>query len=175
MDATRTHRGGDCRRGFCALSVTACLFMLPLAAACDWFGGNPVPTGDGEEDAPDVTPDETDDGTAAESDPAADDPFVPPDGEEEEEADLIEAEDMADAAEDAVDGSEEIPLCSGDEDGDGYGEGETCLGPDCDETSDRCTTVCEDTDYDLVFDCKDSCVDADGDSYGNGTACLGPD
>jgi hypothetical protein len=168
MDVTRMRGGRGCRRGFCPPCLTACLCMLPLAAACDWFGGNPVPTGDGEEDAPDVAPAETDDGTVAESDPAADDPFVPPDGEEEEEADLMEAEDTTDAAED-------LPPCIGDEDGDGYGEGETCLGPDCDETSARCTTICEDADHDLVYDCKDDCMDADGDGYGSGTACLGPD
>jgi ELWxxDGT repeat protein len=50
-----------------------------------------------------------------------------------------------------------------DNDGDGYGEGPDCLGPDCDDAApalhDNCTT----------------CIDLDDDGYGQGELCLGTD
>ncbi|MFC1610632.1 IPT/TIG domain-containing protein [Myxococcota bacterium] len=39
---------------------------------------------------------------------------------------------------------------------------------DCDDASGLCTTLCNDVDLDLLFDCKDDCLDVDGDGLGNG-------
>lgn len=50
-----------------------------------------------------------------------------------------------------------------DRDGDGYGRGSDCLGPDCD-----------DFDETRSDDCS-NCQDFDGDGYGEGIGCLGPD
>lgn len=83
-----------------------------------------------------------------------------------------------------------------DNDGDGYGEGEGCLGSDCDDADARrfegCPTCqdgdgdgygvgeacrgpdCDDTDRDRNTDCRD-CLDADGDGFGIGPDCRGPD
>ncbi|MFT7622583.1 MAG: putative repeat protein (TIGR01451 family), partial [Myxococcota bacterium] len=62
-----------------------------------------------------------------------------------------------------------------DVDGDGYGEGLSCTGPDCDDTAPLCTIDCADTDLDGQADCSEGCVDADGDGYGVGPACIGLD
>lgn len=57
-----------------------------------------------------------------------------------------------------------------DADGDGYFTGCDSYGPekpeDCDDTSMRCTTNCEDIDNDGIYDCKDGCIDIDGDGAG---------
>jgi hypothetical protein len=65
------------------------------------------------------------------------------------------------------------PIKCTDADNDTFGEG--CDAPDCDDTSDRCTTTCADADADTIFDCKDDCIDGDGDRFGLGTGCLGAD
>jgi len=85
-----------------------------------------------------------------------------------------------------------------DGDGDGYGVGAGCLGPDCNDgdsavTVECATGDCVDADGDgygagrgcLGADCDDSdrsrntscrdCLDADGDGYGTGVDCRGPD
>jgi|GEM_PF-786208 len=78
-----------------------------------------------------------------------------------------------------VDGAD-LPDCAVDDcvdnDGDGYGSGTTCAnGPDCDDTTPKCTTDCSDSDSDGIADCKDGCIDRDGDGYGVGPDCAGPD
>lgn len=50
-----------------------------------------------------------------------------------------------------------------DRDGDGFGRGSGCLGPDCDDNNSAVQEQC------------DSCVDADGDGYGEGSGCRGLD
>lgn len=70
---------------------------------------------------------------------------------------------------------EDIPEFCVDNDGDNYGVGQICLGPDCDDTSELCNTSCVDGDNDTVYDCKDNCIDADGDSYGEGQFCVATD
>lgn len=82
-----------------------------------------------------------------------------------------------------VDGAVDGPPVCIDDDGDGYGEN-CAAGPDCDDTSDLCTTECEDADGDAIWDCKDDCIaqssedcfDADGiDEDCNGSAnCADP-
>ncbi len=66
-----------------------------------------------------------------------------------------------------------------DRDGDGYGVGDGCRGPDCDDLVATCTTDCETdrdgADGDGVPDCAEVCADADGDTFGQGPSCLGPD
>ncbi len=62
-----------------------------------------------------------------------------------------------------------------DNDGDGYGVGGSCLGVDCDDNRNQCTTDCTDSDNDLVPDCDDPCIDGDSDGYGVGPGCNGPD
>ena len=91
-----------------------------------------------------------------------------------------------------------------DEDGDGYGVGAACQGPDCDDSNPDCNEGaccpvidCSDEDNDGYGegadcdgpDCDDSnpdchegaccdpidCTDPDNDGYGEGTDCLGPD
>ncbi|MFC1611295.1 right-handed parallel beta-helix repeat-containing protein [Myxococcota bacterium] len=71
-----------------------------------------------------------------------------------------------------------------DADGDGLGNGNlgnAACAPtttDCDDSSDLCTTICEDLDGDTIFDCKDECIDGDGDGHGiDGGAgtCTGTD
>jgi hypothetical protein len=54
--------------------------------------------------------------------------------------------------------------CS-DQDGDGYGIGSSCLGPDCNESDSGCNDGA----------CCADCIDMDGDGYGNGIGCLGGD
>jgi hypothetical protein len=91
-----------------------------------------------------------------------------------------------------------------DADGDGYGVGTDCAGPDCNDADAQCWNVgdaccggtdCTDADGDgygvgvdcAGADCDDNdaqcwmgaccgdCADLDGDGYGNGTDCLGED
>ena len=52
-----------------------------------------------------------------------------------------------------------------DNDGDGYGEGSSCRGQDCNDSNASCHdgTCCLD------------CIDLDGDGYGMGSGCRGPD
>ncbi|MBN2494022.1 MAG: hypothetical protein JXR96_05490, partial [Deltaproteobacteria bacterium] len=54
-----------------------------------------------------------------------------------------------------------------DLDGDGFGDGLACLGPDCDDADPAC----------WQGECcpAEACVDADGDGYGVGADCAGPD
>ncbi|MFH2006197.1 MAG: MopE-related protein [bacterium] len=54
-----------------------------------------------------------------------------------------------------------------DDDGDGYGEGEGCLGTDCRDDDDSCWQVGD--------ACCTDCVDDDGDGYGVGVGCRGTD
>ncbi len=66
-----------------------------------------------------------------------------------------------------------------DRDGDGYGEGPGCLGPDCNDLVATCTTDCETDlsggDGNGIPDCEEVCEDNDNDGYGAGPACLAPD
>ena len=70
-----------------------------------------------------------------------------------------------------------------DEDGDGYGEGKTCAGPDCDDSDPArhpgASEVCGNgTDEDCDgqdLPCRADCTDADKDGYGDGAGCLGTD
>ncbi|PIE17236.1 MAG: hypothetical protein CSA66_06290, partial [Proteobacteria bacterium] len=78
-----------------------------------------------------------------------------------------------------IDGAD-LPDCEVDDcidgDGDGFGTGTTCpFGPDCDDTSARCTSDCSDADDDGIPDCRDGCVDVDGDGYGVGPECIAAD
>jgi len=52
-----------------------------------------------------------------------------------------------------------------DNDGDGYGAGRECLGPDCRDSDAACHTGA----------CCLECIDVDGDGYGNGPGCIGDD
>jgi hypothetical protein len=77
--------------------------------------------------------------------------FSPPDGLEPDEDNGV-----------APDPNNHPPECI-DRDGDSYGRGPGCRGPDCD-------------DFDaLAFDDCDNCQDDDGDGYGAGDGCRGPD
>jgi len=70
-----------------------------------------------------------------------------------------------------------------DVDGDGYGDGTVCVGPDCDDGNpdvnpgavEICGNGVDDdcTDGDAV--CPTDCEDLDGDSYGKGADCIGAD
>ena len=70
-----------------------------------------------------------------------------------------------------------------DPDGDGYGEGEDCDGPDCNEAdpdaNPGATEICGDgVDNDCDGEdeeCVGVCDDGDNDGYGDGDGCLGPD
>jgi hypothetical protein len=67
-----------------------------------------------------------------------------------------------------------------DADGDGYGEGPECLGPDCDDALIFCNVDCERDvsggDGNGVPDCLETaCIDGDGDGYGIGPACIAAD
>ncbi|MFC1611103.1 hypothetical protein ACFL6C_09095 [Myxococcota bacterium] len=65
-----------------------------------------------------------------------------------------------------------------DDDSDGLVDSACPGGRDCDDTSGSCTAVCDDADFDSVWDCKDPCIDADDDGYGEdggGGVCSGPD
>ncbi len=59
-----------------------------------------------------------------------------------------------------------VEICA-DTDGDGYGHGKPCGGPDCNDADPICweDPCCTSLD----------CVDGDGDGYGIGADCLGPD
>ncbi|MFT5431922.1 MAG: hypothetical protein ACI9OJ_002620, partial [Myxococcota bacterium] len=69
----------------------------------------------------------------------------------------------------------DVPDCEQtcvDKDGDGYGEGDECLGEDCDDTAPTCTVDCvTDEDDDDIADCKDPCIDSDGDNHGDNSVC----
>lgn len=52
-----------------------------------------------------------------------------------------------------------------DGDGDGYGTGTSCLGPDCNDSDPSCQEG----------ECCLGCIDVDGDGYGIGQDCLGTD
>ncbi len=54
-----------------------------------------------------------------------------------------------------------------DDDGDGYGVGDSCAGQDCNERDYTCWSGSCCSDY--------SCTDLDSDGYGAGRDCLGPD
>ena len=88
------------------------------------------------------------DGTDTESAEEADSPDRP------EEAldgrDGVDRVDDGDALHD-VDADREGPCV--DNDGDGYGTGEGCLGPDCDDTLPACNEDCLDHDGDGMIDC----------------------
>lgn len=69
-----------------------------------------------------------------------------------------------------------------DADGDGYGAGSACLGPDCNDQDptvnpaapERCRNRLDDNcSGEFNEDCD--CQDADGDGYGVGNGCRGPD
>ncbi|MDY0060757.1 MAG: MopE-related protein [Myxococcota bacterium] len=75
------------------------------------------------------------------------------------------------------------PVCV-DHDEDGYGEGESCNGPDCNDDDPDINPdeaeVCDngkddDCDGETDEDCAPACVDEDGDGYGVGEGCEGPD
>ena len=72
-----------------------------------------------------------------------------------------------------------------DKDGDGYGDGSSCRGSDCDDNNAKInpgmTEVCQnkvddDCNKGTTDDCQGGqtgCTDLDGDGYGNGASCLG--
>ncbi len=69
-------------------------------------------------------------------------------------------------------------LCT-DRDGDNYGVGPNCLGPDCNDFVPECTTDCETDlnggDGNGIPDCEENCEDADQDGFGVGPSCTGAD
>ncbi len=76
----------------------------------------------------------------------------------------------------------ECPATCTDADGDGYGSGAACKGPDCDDSKDQVYPGAAETCGNGVDeDCDGQdlpcayCTDKDGDGYGLGTACKGPD
>lgn len=77
---------------------------------------------------------------------------------------------------------QECPQSCSDADGDGYGVGGACKGPDCDDSNPAVYPGAKETcgnGIDEDCDGKDEpceyCNDADGDGYGVGSACKGPD
>ena len=66
-----------------------------------------------------------------------------------------------------------------DRDGDGYGIGPQCFGPDCNDLIPECTTDCvtdrNGADGNGIPDCEEKCEDADQDGYGVGPSCYGSD
>ena len=71
-----------------------------------------------------------------------------------------------------------------DDDGDGYGEGPSCIGEDCDDSRRTVNPgheeVChndrdDNCDGNTDEDCGPNCVDNDGDGYGEGPDCDGAD
>lgn len=74
---------------------------------------------------------------------------------------------------------DEIDDCF-DRDGDGFGDGAGCRGPDCNDAVATCTIDCETDlnggDGNGVPDCEEAtCLDLDGDGYGVGEGCAGSD
>ncbi len=53
-----------------------------------------------------------------------------------------------------------------DNDGDGFGIGAGCIGPDVNDAASSCTSSGADSDADGIADCLDRCLDADHDDYG---------
>jgi len=85
---------------------------------------------------------------------------------------------------DCVGGDLECPPDCIDDDGDGYGEGDGCMGEDCDDSrrtvNPGVDEVCDndrddDCDGDTDEDCGPDCVDDDGDGYGEGPDCIDDD
>ena len=66
-----------------------------------------------------------------------------------------------------------------DRDGDGYGTGPNCLGPDCNDFQPSCTTDCvtdiNGGDGNGIPDCEEQCQDADQDGHGVGNGCIAAD
>lgn len=70
-----------------------------------------------------------------------------------------------------------------DKDGDGYGSGDNCDGPDCDDSNpdvnpemdEVCGNGLDDDCDDGDEECQIDCEDGDGDGYGDGADCLGAD
>ncbi len=67
-----------------------------------------------------------------------------------------------------------------DVDGDGYGVGAACLGPDCNDAVATCTTDCESdfngADGNGIPDCEEAtCLDLDRDGFGLGDGCTATD
>ncbi len=151
--------GSECDQdgdGWCA-EDTGPLNANPLYAGCDneLAGGNPQISGsDCDDEAATASPSN-----------ATEDPFC---GDQlDNDCDGLTDQDDPDCA---------APTCT-DPDGDGYGTGDGCLGPDCLEGLASCNTDCTDRDDDGVPECNpaDTCVDLDGDGYGQGAGCRGPD
>lgn len=151
--------GADCDQdgdGWCA-DDTGPLNANPLYAGCDLelAGGNPQVSGSDCDDA------------AATASPSND--LEAPFCNDRIDNDCDATIDLADA--DCI-----ASLCE-DADGDGYGEGAACLGPDCDDTLAACNTDCDDVDDDDLPECDpaERCVDVDGDGFGVGPDCAAPD
>jgi uncharacterized repeat protein (TIGR01451 family) len=91
------------------------------------------------------------------------------------EGDLVNC-DVADDDGDGI--PNDADLCT-DRDGDGYGVGPNCLGPDCNDFVPQCTTDCvtdiNGSDGNGIPDCEEQCDDKDLDGFGVGPSCLGPD
>jgi hypothetical protein len=70
-----------------------------------------------------------------------------------------------------------------DADGDTYGEGPLCRGPDCNDSNpairpgagEICGDGIDNDCYGGDRECPPACVDGDGDGYGTGAGCWGPD
>ena len=81
------------------------------------------------------------------------------------------------------DGADQPCVQCVDEDGDGYGEGDACTGPDCDDSnpevnpasSEVCGNGLDDDCLDGDQECTEPCEDKDNDGYGVGGGCTGPD
>jgi hypothetical protein len=79
------------------------------------------------------------------------------DGSQEDgPGETVEGEPWEEVANEA-DGEEELACI--DSDGDGYGEGPGCAGPDCNDDVATCTTDCSDHDGDGMSDCLHFCPD----------------
>jgi hypothetical protein len=80
------------------------------------------------------------------------------------------------------DGEADACVCL-DKDGDGYGTGQNCLGPDCNDSdplvnpgaAEVCGNGLDDDCKDGDQACTNTCTDADKDGYGIGAGCKGPD
>jgi len=147
--------GFDCDAdddGYCADDTGV---LNPAVATCTEAGGDPTGGGTDCDDA------------AASANPgnSIEETSQCSDGLDNDCDGLTDTEDVEDCP---------VSDCT-DLDGDGYGDGTTCLGADCDDTSAACTSDCTDVDNDNTPDCADTCLDVDGDNYGVGDACLGAD